>query len=231
MKIVIWSDYACPYCHIGEERLRKAIAELGIGDKIEVEYRAFELDPTAPREVTSDTQTRFARKYRMTPEEALAQIERISRAGREEGLDFKYASSQYTSTFDAHRLMKLALSKNNPAMAEKLNTLLFDAYFTKNLRLADPEVLIAAGVNARLKEEEIRTMLASDQFAEQVRADEKAAARRGVHAVPYFWVEGVFSIPGAIPTDQMKDVLREALKATGAQEIKGHVRDPDGCEM
>lgn len=231
MKIVIWSDYACPYCYIGEARLRKAIAEMGIGNQVEVEYRAFELDPGASREVVSDTQTRFARKYRMTPEQALAQIEHISETGRQEGLDFKYATTRYTNTFDAHRLMKLGLSKNNPALAEKLNTLLFDAYFTKNLQLADPAVLIAAGVEAGLAEDEIRKMLESDQFAAEVRDDEKVAAQRGVHGVPYFWVEGVFAIPGAIPAAQMKDVLREALAATGAKEIKGHVCGPDGCEI
>lgn len=27
MKIVYWSDYACPYCYIGETRLKKAIKE------------------------------------------------------------------------------------------------------------------------------------------------------------------------------------------------------------
>lgn len=222
MKIVIWSDYACPYCYIGETRLKKAIKEMGIGDKVEVEYRAFELDPEAAREVVSDTQTRFARKYRMTPADALAQIEHISKTGREEGLDFKYASTQYTNTFDAHRLMKLALSKNDPGIAEKVNHLLFDAYFTKNLQLADPAVLLAVGKEADLPEDEIRKMLATDQFAREVRDDEKAAAIRGVRGVPYFWVEGVFAIPGAIPAAQMKDVLKEALGAMETKQIKGH---------
>ena len=30
MKVTYWSDYACPYCYIGETRLRKAIASLGL---------------------------------------------------------------------------------------------------------------------------------------------------------------------------------------------------------
>ncbi|MBP3844973.1 MAG: DsbA family protein [Prevotella sp.] len=46
MKIVYWSDYACPYCYIGETRLKKAIKELGLENEVEIETRAFELDPT-----------------------------------------------------------------------------------------------------------------------------------------------------------------------------------------
>ena len=29
MKIEIWSDYACPFCYIGEKRLARALAEVG----------------------------------------------------------------------------------------------------------------------------------------------------------------------------------------------------------
>ena len=50
MKITYWSDYACPYCYIGETYLKQAIADLGIGDQVEVEMKAFELDPDACKE-------------------------------------------------------------------------------------------------------------------------------------------------------------------------------------
>jgi hypothetical protein len=45
MKITYWSDYACPYCYIGEKRLETAISELGLENDIDIEMRAFELDP------------------------------------------------------------------------------------------------------------------------------------------------------------------------------------------
>lgn len=231
MKMVIWSDYACPYCYIGEARLKKALAELGLENDVEIEYRAFELDPGASKEVVSDTVSRFARKYGMSADQAMRQIEQISKAGRDEGIDFNYATTQYTNTFDAHRLMKLALSKKDRTLAQKVNERLFDAYFTKNLQLASPEVLLAVGKEAGLPEDEIKQMLESKEFAQEVRADEMAAAQQGVRGVPYFWVEGVFAIPGAISTSQMKDALREAMKVNKSREIKGHVCGPDGCQI
>ena len=55
MKIVYWSDYACPYCYIGETRLKKTIKELGLENEVEIETRAFELDPDAPKTVETIT--------------------------------------------------------------------------------------------------------------------------------------------------------------------------------
>ena len=31
MKVMYWSDYACPYCYIGETHLKKAIENLNLG--------------------------------------------------------------------------------------------------------------------------------------------------------------------------------------------------------
>ena len=79
LKIVYWSDYACPYCYIGEKRLESALDELGVKEHVEIEMKAFELDPSTGREVQSRTDERFAKKYGLTLEGARAQIEQISK--------------------------------------------------------------------------------------------------------------------------------------------------------
>ena len=113
MKITYWSDYACPYCYIGEKRLETAIEELGLKEDIDIEMRAFELDPNASYEVVSRTDERFAVKYGLTLDMARRQIEKISILGKNEGIDFKYIDTQYTNMLDAHRLTKLVASKGN----------------------------------------------------------------------------------------------------------------------
>lgn len=233
MKISYWSDYACPYCYIAEARLHKAIREMGIGDQVDLLPLAFQLDPQAPEVPVSDTATRFAAKYRLPLIEAQAQIEHISRLGNAEGLDFRYATTQFTNTFNAHRIMKLALSKNNKELAAKTNELLFAAYFTKNLRLAEDAVLIEAGVLAGLAEKEILEVLKSDMFAQEVRADEAAAVRQGVHGVPYFMFPGGLNIPGAISTADFKDALQRALlhEKASAVSVQGQQCGPDGCKV
>lgn len=227
MVIEYWSDYACPYCYIGEKRLHNAVKKLGLEKEITYRPRAFELDPSAPREVQSDTATRFARKYRLPLEQAEAQIEHISNLGREVGLDFRYATTRYTNTFDAHRLMKLALSTGDRSIADSTNELLFAAYFSRNLELADPETLLAVGIEAGLAEQAIKSMLESDQFGQEVHDDERAAAERGIHGVPYFVFPDGLTVPGALSENDFMLALKRNLGSASSASQCG----PDGCEI
>ena len=186
MKIELWSDYACPFCYIGEKRLEKALAEIADGDKIEVEFKSFELDPYADREVVSSTVERFAAKYHLSQEDAAERIEAISDMGRREGLDFRYASTRYTNTFDALRLTKYAQEQGKTEIITKL----FDAYFTKNLELSNHEVLAQIATECGMDEGKVMAVLASDRYAAAVRADEQEAMERGIHGVPYFLING-----------------------------------------
>lgn len=227
MHIIYWSDYACPYCYIAERRLHNAIAALGMEGAVTFEPRAFELDPGAPKTVQSDTATRFARKYGLPLAQAQAQIEHISALGREAGIDFRYATTHYTNTFDAHRLMKLALSTGDRAIAAKTNELLFAAYFTKNLKLADEVTLLDAGVEAGLEKERILALLHSDEFADEVRADERAAAELGVRGVPFFIFPDGMTIPGAVSERDFREILqRNRTSASAAQQC-----GPEGCAV
>ena len=227
MHIIYWSDYACPYCYIAERRLHNAIRALGMEGEVTFEPRAFELDPGAPKAVQSDTATRFARKYGLPLAQAQAQIEHISALGREAGIDFRYATTQYTNTFYAHRLMKLALASGDKEIAARTNELLFAAYFTKNLKLADESTLLDAGMEAGLERETILAMLHSGEFADEVRADERAAAERGVRGVPFFLFPDGMTIPGAVSERDFKELLqRNRTSAPAAQQC-----GPDGCAV
>ncbi len=48
MKVEIWSDVVCPWCHIGKRRFEAALERFAHRDAVEVEWRSFELDPGAP---------------------------------------------------------------------------------------------------------------------------------------------------------------------------------------
>lgn len=229
MKIKYWSDYACPYCYIGEMRLKKAIENLGLQNDVVFERHAYELDPTAPKDVQSTTVVRFAKKYRLSESQAAAQIEQISQLGRELGIDFKYATTLYTNTFDAHRLTKLAISKNDPALADRIEHLLFDAYFTKNLKLADHEVLVSVAKEAGMDESEVRTMLDSDRFAKEVRKDEEDAYDENVRGVPYFVFNDKIKVPGAMSIENCEHALKRGIEAQRLEsEIKKDVHQCDG---
>ena len=231
MKITYWSDYACPYCYIGEARLKKAIDDIPELKDVEIEMKAFQLDPSAGEHAAGDTQTRFAHKYGISMQEAGETIERISQMGIAEGLDFKYATTLFTNTMDAHRLTKLAQSKNDSELEEKIIEPLFKAYFTDNKELADKELLQKIGEDAGLDAEEVKEVLSSDKYKDKVLLDEREAARYGIHAVPFF-VVGQYGISGAQSVDGMKATIMKVMEeSAGAVTEQGMSCGPDGCHI
>ena len=222
MKITYWSDFACPYCYIGNTRLKRAINDLDLD--VDFDIRAFELDQNAPRDVQSTTVERFAVKYGLSIDDARKQVNQISQLGIDEGINFKYETTLYTNTRDAHRLMKMAQEKH-PESVEKLATMLFDAYFVDNLKLAEHEVLVEIGLEAGLGEDEIMEVLDSDLYNAKVEEDENIALSAGIHAVPFYLFDGKYSIPGALSYDDFKSVLSQIIAESEVDDDK----DTDNC--
>jgi predicted DsbA family dithiol-disulfide isomerase len=229
MKITYWSDFACPYCYIGNTRLKRAIDDLNLD--VEFDIRAFELDQNAPANVQSTTVERFAKKYGLSHEDAQRQVSQISGLGQDEGIDFKYETTLYTNTRDAHRLIKLAQSKY-PDKVEQLSESLFNAYFVENLKLADKDVLLEISLNAGLDENDVKDVLDSDLYNIDVENDEDTALSVGIHAVPFYLFDNKYSVPGALSYDDFKKVLSQIIAENEVEEDKDASSCSDGvCKI
>ncbi|MDO4869736.1 MAG: DsbA family oxidoreductase [Bacillota bacterium] len=211
MKITYWSDYACPFCYIGEKRMEKAIAELPQLGEVQLEMKSFELDPSAPDCIEGSSIELLAQKYGMPPEEAARQVERITQMGQADGLDMNYESVRLGNTLDAHRLTKLAQSKGDPDLANRLIEELFQAYFSEHELLADRDLLQRIAVNCGLDAAEVDEVLDSDKYRREVKEDEREAFLHGVHMVPFF-VVGEHEIVGALSVDEMKQTLMMEMR-------------------
>ncbi|MBB2157866.1 DsbA family oxidoreductase [Gluconacetobacter diazotrophicus] len=230
MKLEIWSDYACPYCYIGKRFLEAALAEFEHAREVEIVFRAFELDPTSGPAVTTTTLDRIMRKYGKSRSDAQAMIDHITSMGERCGLDMRYASVRYTNTFDAHRLTKFAEQHGRGAdMTERL----FRAYFTDNSPLADHDVLVGLAQDVGLDGDAVRAMLTNTDFAEDVRRDETHASQAGIHGVPFFILDGAYTLSGAQPKAQLLAALRqswkEARKTASENPTTGMACDSTGC--
>ncbi|MCH5230985.1 MAG: DsbA family oxidoreductase [Muribaculaceae bacterium] len=233
-KIMIWSDFACPYCYIGERRLKDALKELGWEEKFEISYKAFELNPEASK-VASEVSIveRLARKYGLSMGEAQEKIDSIDAQGRDLGIDFRYSTARPSNTFDAHRLMKLAEARYDRDTIEKLNKNLFDAYFVRNQVLADKTVLLENALMSGLKEEDVMKTLDTDEYGPAVRRDEEEASRLGVRGVPYIVFNNKYAVPGALSIDDFKSVLKEIFDSEPIDNISGKTEscDENGCSI
>src|SRR5277367_643238 len=102
LKIDVWSDIVCPWCAIGKRRLEAALAKFPHKDDVEVVWRAFELDPSAPAVQAEDNIARLAAKYGRTKAEAAAMIQNVSDTAAKDGLEFQLARARPGNTFDGH---------------------------------------------------------------------------------------------------------------------------------
>jgi len=204
--VEIWSDIACPWCYIGKRRFEAALAEFEHRDDVRVTWRSFELDPSAPREREGDNATRLAEKYGITVERAREMGRTVTDAAAGEGLDFHLDIQRSGTTFDGHRVIHLA---GEHGLQDAMKERLMRAYFTEGRLMSDPETLVRLAVEVGVPEDDVRQMLASDRFADEVRGDERLAGQFGISAVPTFVVDRAIGASGAHPPEAMLELLRQ----------------------
>jgi len=231
LSVDVWSDVVCPWCAVGKRRLEAALAKFPHRADVEVVWRAFELDPTAPRVAVGDNAERIAKKYgrsRAQVEEMTAQLTRLAAI---EGLDFHLDRSRSGNTFDAHRVLHLASERG---LQDAVKERFFRGYMTEGEAIGEPEVLVRLAAEAGLDPEEVRATLATDRYADDVRDEERAAREMGISGVPFFVIGGKLGVSGAQPTEVLLRALEQgwasveaATGASGGSEAA--VCGPEGC--
>ena len=209
MRVDIWSDVVCPWCYLGTRRFEEAVARLD-GPDVEVVHRAFELDPGVPPE-GQDLAEYLARKFGGAQRVATTH-DRLARAAGDVDVDFRWDGKRRVNTFDAHRLAAWALDTAGARAQNELHQRLFRAYFTDNRDLADHAVLAELAGETGLDAGRVAEVLATDAYAEAVRADERQAGEMDIHAVPTFVIEGRWAIPGAQDIDTFVELLQRAAE-------------------
>ncbi len=232
LRVDVWSDIACPWCFVGKRRLETALKAFPHADQVEVVWRAFELDASAPQERDPGVShtARLAKKYGISPEQAHINSERLRETAPGEGLAFDFEHIRSGNMFDAHRLVHLGRHRGKQ---DALKERLLSAYLEEGALLSDPATLVRLAVEAGLDEGEATDVLASDQFASEVRADEAEAHALGISGVPCFVLDGKYAVSGAQPAQLLLSALHQAWSerepAAAPQFAEGAACGPDGC--
>jgi predicted DsbA family dithiol-disulfide isomerase len=140
MKVEIWSDVVCPWCYIGKRRFEAALAAFPQRSAVELVWRSFELDPHAvpSTEVQGDYGDRLAAKYGRGRAQAQEMLDTMTATAAQEGLDFRFDLATGGNTFDAHRLLHLALERG---LQDPLKERLDAATFGQGLSVSDHDAL------------------------------------------------------------------------------------------
>ncbi len=229
VKVEVWSDVVCPWCYIGKRRFEAALAGFEHRSEVELVWRSFELDTSAPTSTADQGRyaERLATKYGCSVAEAQAMIDNMTVTAAQEGLDFRFDLARPGNTFDAHRLLHLAREHGHQdALKERLDR----ATFTDGSPVSDHVALRGLAVEVGLPEAEVDALLSSDRYAEAVRADEAQAGAYGINAVPFFVVDGKYGISGAQPAVIILQVLDQAWSEGAPLTLVTPASDASGCE-
>ncbi|EPR65674.1 DsbA family oxidoreductase [Cyclobacterium qasimii] len=208
LKIDIVSDVVCPWCTIGYKRLEKAITELGIEGKINLEWQPFELNPNMPAE-GQDLHEHIAEKYGSTMEQQKESQETMTDAGDELGFTFDYFEGmRMSNTFEAHVLLEYAREFGKQT---ELKMRLTKAFFSERKDVSKRAVLKEALLDVGLNAEEALAKLDDKEARKEVRDKETYWQNIGVRSVPTIVFDGKSAVTGAQPIDVFKKVLTEML--------------------
>lgn len=204
MQVEVWSDVVCPWCYLGKRRLEAALTRFPHADDVQVVWRSFELDPSAPRRREGTAAEHLAAKYGMSAAQVEASWARLTALAEAEGLEYHLDRTQGGSSFDAHRLLQLA---REHGLQDAVKERFLRGYFTESLALGEPNVLARLATEAGLPADEVAEVLAGDRFADAVRADERRAAMLGIAGVPFFAVDGRYAVSGAQSAEHLLHAL------------------------
>ena len=234
MKIELWSDFACPFCYIGKKRFEQALESFPHKDKVELVFKAYQLDPNAPKEMALSPAEQFARGHHMSVEQAKQRFEMFKQQAKTVGLTYNYDIIQMTNSFDAHRLAKWA---NTYGKEHELTGRLMKAYFTDGLNIADYDTLVKLAGEVGLDEEKARKVLESSEYGDQVKAEIQEGQQLGVRGVPFFVLNRKYGVSGAQPVEYFRQVLDKLWEEekpkfeTIEGSNEGAVCTDDTCEI
>lgn len=223
LRVDIISDVMCPWCLIGWLKFQKVIAHYqGVID-FDIRWRAFELNPDMPADGVNAAEF-LAQRYGLTPEQSSGNRQRLNDAAAEMGFAINWGGDfRMRNTLNAHRLLAWAEAvddQDQPVRGVRqiaLKEALFRAHFAEQKDVNNEDILVEAAVAAGLDGDKARRILASDDYADVVRAEEEQWRENGINGVPAFILNGSMLISGAQEAESFIRVIDRKILAKGAE--------------
>ncbi len=211
MKIDFVSDVSCPWCAIGLNALEQALVRLDGKVQVKLHFQPFELNPQMPPD-GEDIVEHLTRKYGITPAQVERNSEAIRQRGETVGFTFGKGKRRRTyNTFDAHRLLHWAGLEGKQ---RELKHALLRAYFTDGENPSAHALLVRVAGEVGLDAARAATVLASDEYAVEVRERERFYLDQGINSVPSIIIDDRHLIQGGQPVDEFERSLRQIASAS-----------------
>jgi len=173
MRIEVFSDMVCPWCYIGKRRLSIALDQVGV--KPELVWRAFQLDPSYPSDVTWTLSEAHANRYGIHGEEDKRRQKLVTDLAAQVGIGYRLDRAIMANTADAHRLVKHGHAHGKGTETAEA---LMRAFAVEGRNIGD------GGTLNEIAAEQGLPPLEPGAYTDEVNADLALASRYGVVGVP-----------------------------------------------
>jgi predicted DsbA family dithiol-disulfide isomerase len=227
IRIDVVSDVVCPWCYIGKRRLEKAIEGTQIPDNaqvknIEIIYRAYQLDPSVPKQGT-DFQTYMENRF---GSDFVGKFHQVEQAAKTEGLVFDFSSlPKAINTFTLHRILTIALQDG---IQLEVKEAFMKAYFIDRQDLTQENTLVELLEKYGWSAEKTLEIIHSDIAADEVKEEMNYYRQLGVTGVPFFIFNQKYAVSGAQPAEVFMEILEKVAKEMEIEVVAGEICDVDG---
>lgn len=184
MQVLVFIDVTDPWAFIGVTRLERASATFTLmhGEEIVLGLRSVQLGATS------------------------APDDEVREAARMSGIDMNLEDVTPADTFDAHRLLAWA-GQTDHAVQQNLAHQLWKAYWLESADIGDPLVLGSRAALAGLDLDTAEDVLSGNQYADEVHAQNRAAADLSITHLPVLMVEAQWRLDGLQSQDDYVQAL------------------------
>jgi len=198
LKVVVFSDYICPFCYIGFYR----VEQLKENFDIEVEWRPFEIHPETPKEGTVLKNLPFPKEYL---EMMKANIKRLAdEVGATFTLTDKLPNSRMALYFSEFARKK--------GKFDEFHKLVLDAYWKEGSDIGNEEVLMSLASSLDFDREEILDYIKSPEPLNELKKSLAELRNYGINGVPTFII-GDKIVVGAQPYEVFEKVINNIVES------------------
>ncbi|WP_153909475.1 MULTISPECIES: DsbA family oxidoreductase [Aeromicrobium] len=195
MKVIVFADVTDPWSYIGSTRFERAAAMFSIltGEPVEVTYRAFQVEPDEPsdgRLLLDALDERLGGRDKVELVNA-----QVTAAARITGIDLNFEEAVQAGSFDAWRLLTWA-DESGPGFQRDLLHQLWRAHFLEGADIGDPFALATRAALVGLDLETAEALLASTEYADEVRTQVETGRSLGIAQLPYVVIEQQWTLAG-----------------------------------
>jgi len=208
MKVEIWSDVICPFCYIGKRKFETALSQFKHSDSIEIVWKSYQLAPDFKTDPNKSVYQVLAEHKGMSLEQAKGISDQVVSMAKQVGLVYHFEKTIPANSFNANRLSQLAKHRG---FQEAVEEVLFKAYFTDGRNIDDIPTLIDLGKEIGLDSTEVKTVLETNLYMDEVEQDLSEASQIGIRGVPYFLFDSKLAVSGAQESATFLQILEKSF--------------------